>query len=157
MKSLLAQTKKIYTQQDIFLSADQLNIEDPTQREIIRLTNLATFGSGVFAGDVGFYELNDHFVETFTSSSTPFSKEHGDLLLSLKTQVYLASLGQEEQDRSNDEMLYEMFPYDMNNILTSHHPGSPLSQTEHGFIEELNKRREYLKAESRDIESTGKL
>jgi hypothetical protein len=155
MKSLLDQTKKIYTQQDIFLSAEGLNIDDAAQRETIRITNLATFVSGVFAGDVGFYDLNDHFVETFTSRSSPFSRDHGLLFLNLKTQVYLAALGQDDEDRSNEETLYEMFPGDLDTILAAQHPEFPLSKTENEFIEELNRRREFLKNESRDIDSIG--
>lgn len=156
MKSLFDQTKKIYTQQDVFLSADKLNIEAPAQREIIRTTNLATFVSGVFAGDVGFYELNDHFIETFVPVGDFLSQEQGQLFLDLKTQVYISALSQEEQERTNEETLFEMFPDDIGSLLAMRHPEKSLSQTELEFIDELKKRRQYLTMESRDIESIRK-
>jgi hypothetical protein len=156
MKSLFDQTKKIYTQQDVFLSADKLNIEEVTQREIIRTTNLATFVSGVFAGDVGFYELNDHFLETFVPVGDSLSEEQGHLFLNLKTQVYISALSQEEQERTNEEILYEMFPDNVESFLVMRHPEKPLSQKETYFIYDLKGRRELLLSESCDIESIRK-
>lgn len=157
MKSLFDQTKKIYTQQDVFLSADKLNLEEDTQREIVRTTNLATFVSGVFAGDVGFYELNDHFLETFVPVGDSLSGEQGQLFLNLKTQVYISALSQEEQERTSEETVYEMFPDDIEILLNMRHPEKGLSQTEKNFIEDLKRRREYLINESRDVESIQRL
>ena len=156
MKSLFEQTKKIYTQQDVFLSSSKLNIEERAQREIIRTTNLATFVSGVFAGDVGFYELNDHFLETFVPLGDALNAEQGHLLLNLKTQVYISALSQEEQERTNEEILYEMFPDNVAMFLSARHPGKSLSPREVDFIDLMIKRRELLFTDSRDIESIRK-
>lgn len=153
LKSLFDQTKKIYSQQDIFLSVQKLSMEEPTQRKIIQSTNLATFVSGVFAGDVGFYELNDNFIETFAPGGAALSREHGELFTDLKTQVYISALSQEEPEKPNDETLYEMFPDNLEALLQSRHPQIPVSLAEKEFADGNRRRREYLKTQSRDAES----
>lgn len=153
LRSLFDQTKKIYAQQDIFLSVKKLNLNELSQQKIIHSTNLATFVSGVFAGDVGFYELNDQFMDTFAPGGVPLTKDHGDLFTDLKTQVYISALSQEEPEKTNDETLYEMFPDDLEATLRLRHPETPLMQAEREFIENNKKRREYLKDRSRDVES----
>jgi len=153
IKSLFDETKKIYTQQETFLSAEKLNIEELTQREIIRTTNLAIFVSGVFAADVGFYELNDHFLEAFVPLGETLSEEQSHLFLSLKTQVYIAALSQEEQERTKEEILQDMFPVNMRSFLDVLHPDKDLSQEEIDFVQLVYIRRELLLSESRDAES----
>ena len=154
LKSLFEQTKKIYSTQAPFLSAEELNIKEPEHRATIRTTNLATFVSSVFDGqDVGFYELNDHFVESFTADDQPFGKEPGELFLNLKTQMYLSVASQEDQDRTKEDILDELFPVDMEQMLMERHPHTPLTATEQDFIELTNKRRQDLLDAPHDVEA----
>ncbi|KAF4633020.1 hypothetical protein G7Y89_g5099 [Cudoniella acicularis] len=154
LKSLFDQTKKIYSQQGPFLSADELNIKEPEHRSTIRTTNLATFVSSVFGGqDVGFYELNDHFIVIFTPEGEPLGREAGQLYLNLKTQMYLSASSQEEQDRTKEDILEDLFPLSIDQIVSARHPGQPLAQSELDFIKDCNSRREYLMAEPSDAES----
>lgn len=157
MKSLFDQTKKIYSQQNPFLSADEFNIQEPEHRTTIRTTNLATFVSSVFGGqDVGFYELNDHFIETFTPDEQPFDRVPGQLFLNLKTQMYLSVTSQEEQERAKEDILEDLFPIGMEDMLLARHPNISLSEDELNFVESSRERREYLMKAPDDVDTIRK-
>jgi protein TBF1 len=154
LKSLFDQTKKIYSQQKPFLSADELSISEPAHRATIRTTNLATFVSSVFGGqDVGFYELNDHFIQTFVPDGEGLPRESGMLYLNLKTQMYLSAISQEEQEQTKEEILDDLFPPDMEERLLARHPGTTLTSDEMEFLKEAKDRRDYLQSEAGDVDS----
>lgn len=142
LKALFDQTKKIYSQHDCFLSADHLNIQKPEHRAIIRITNLAVFVAGALGGDIGFYELDEHFVESFTPEGEALSREHGQLFLSLKTQMYAAS--QEEQQRYKEEVLDELLPLNIDDILPNRDSQAPVSESELEFMAAVTQRRTQL-------------
>ncbi|CAD6446953.1 c30fbb8c-1695-468b-8762-83803f964bdf [Sclerotinia trifoliorum] len=143
LKDLFDRTKKIYGT-STFLSADQLNFRDPAQREIIRLANHATFVTSVFGGqEVGFYELNEHFVDIWTREGEPISKASGQLLMNLKTQIIVAALSMEESDRPVPELIAEMFGSEIRNFLARRHP-YPLTDDERQLLLDLEIRRVYL-------------
>ena len=157
LKSLFDQTKKIYSQQDYFLSANELKFLEPQHRSTIRTANLATFVSSIFAGqDVQFYELNDHFVDTFTADGQPLQKEPGELYLNLKTQMYLSAVQQEEQEQTREDILDELFPPNLEDILRTRRYGEPLSQDEVQFIHNCTSRRNHLAGAPTDIYSIRK-
>ena len=157
LKSLFDQTRKIYSQRAQFLSAKELNIQESEHRATIRITNLATFVSAVFGGGtIGFYELNDHFIETFTPDGTPMSKEAGDLFLSLKTQMFLSAVTQEEQERTKEDILEDFFPAVLGDLLQSRHPATPLANSEREFLEASQNRRDFLMREANDLDSIRK-
>ena len=150
-------TKKIYSQTKPFLSADELNIREEEHRSTIRITNLATFTSSVFGGqDVGFYELNDHFMESFVPDGGELQKEPGQLYLNLKTQMYLSALSSEEQEKTTEETLNDLFPANLADILRARHPQMELTQAELEFINESNARKQYLQNDSGDETTIGK-
>ena len=158
LKSLFDQTKKIYSQQTAFLSADELNIRDDEHRATIRTTNLATFVSSVFGGqDVGFYELNDHFVRIFSRPKQCLSKEAGQLFLNLKTQMYLSVASQEEQERAKEDILEDLFPAKSEDLLMGRHPTVPLTNTEMELIEAAKERRQFLMNAPHNVESIREL
>ncbi|KHJ35225.1 putative telomeric repeat binding factor 1 [Erysiphe necator] len=154
LKSLFDQVKNIYSQCGLFLSADALNITEPKHREIIRIANLTTFVCCVFDGnEVGFLDLNNHFIEIFAAEDIPLSKEAGDLFLNLKTQIYLSAISQEEQERTREDLLEEYFPNNLEEILKRRHPNQPLSQSEYEFTRLLINRREFLASTPIDLDS----
>jgi hypothetical protein len=153
VKNLFDQTKKMYSQTADFLSADDLNIREPEHRATIRLTNLATFVHSTFSGqDVGFYALNDAFLETFIEPGAEVGKEPGILYQNLKTQMYLSAVSQEEQERTKDDILDELFLANFEEVLQARHPSMPLSDTEQEVVKEMAARCEYLRNESTDVE-----
>ncbi|TQS34641.1 hypothetical protein Golomagni_04967 [Golovinomyces magnicellulatus] len=154
LKSLFDQAKKIYSQQGLFLSADALNLKEPEDRAVIRTSNLATFVCSVFGGhDVGFLELNDQFIKTFTVEGVPLQKEAGDLYLNLKTQIYLSAVSQEEQERTREDILEDLFPNDLDRLLQSRHLDQPLSQSEVEFMGSYVTRRDFLGNAPIDLDS----
>jgi protein TBF1 len=154
LKSLFDQTKKIYSQQKPFLSANELSISEPGHRATIRTTNLATFVSSVFGGqDVGFYELNDHFIDTFVPHGEELKKEPGMLYLNLKTQMYLSAVSQEEQEMAREEILDELFPAGFEELLLARHAETPLTPSEVEIVNEAKARRDYLLYAPGDVDS----
>lgn len=157
-KALFEQTKKIYSRDNAFLIADDLHITNEEHRNTIRLANLATFVSSVFGPqDVGFYELNDAFVSTFTRESETLQKEPADLFLNLKTQTFLTAVSQEEQEKTKEEHLDDLFPTDYSKALLARHPDVALSPGELEFLNTMHDRREFLRVEAEDVESISAL
>lgn len=153
LKSLFDEVKKLYSQHAPFLSADDLHIEEPNQRAIIHTTNLVTFATRVFcAKDVGFYELNEKFIEIFTLDGEPLEEKPGQLYINFKTQMFLAAVYQEEQEKTKEDMLDDFFPDNLEDLLSRRHPGIPLSQSEAEFINAAKARRELLMNEPSDLE-----
>jgi protein TBF1 len=82
--------KQLYPPDQAFLDPDILGFKDPQQRKVIRKANLATFITSVFGHvDVGFFHLNEGFLNTFVPDSGRLLEDTSKLLLHLKTQVAL--------------------------------------------------------------------
>lgn len=157
-KSLFDQTKKIYSRNKAFLSADELNIVEPEHRSKIRMANLATFVASVFGSqEVGFYELNDNFVDIFTPEAEPLTKDPAALFLNLKVQMFITALSEEEQEKTKEDHLEELFPANLDQTLSARHPEKPLHADELEFIREMQSMQEYLRAEAGDLESISSL
>jgi protein TBF1 len=85
--------KQLYSPDQAFLDPDILGFKELPERKVIRKANLATFISSVFGSvDVGFFHLNEGFLNTFAPDSGRLLKDISKLLLDLKTQVTLISL-----------------------------------------------------------------
>lgn len=102
---------------------------------------------------MGFYELNDHFIETFTPDGEPLQQGPSELFLNLKTQMYLSAVSQEEQERTKEDMLEDLFPINLEDILASRHPETELSQSELNFVASSKTRREYLMNQPSDVDA----
>lgn len=143
MKSLFDQTKKLYTP-EAFLSADELKLELPEQRATVRKVNLATFVSSVFGSqEVGFFHLNEHFLDTFVPDGGRLLKSQGALYLDLKTQAYISAMSTNE--RGKEEILTDLFPDEMKEILLARRPGAKtLTPSEQDFVARLAQRKSHL-------------
>jgi hypothetical protein len=157
LKSLFNKTKEIYSKENVFLSADDLGFTDIKHRSIIRNTNMATFVAGVFGGqDVGFYELNHWFLNTFTPENETMDTKACNLCTNLKTQMYLSALGEEDNEKTKEEILDDLFPSNMSGILMARHPDVQLSESEIEFISSCQARKDYLLGIPADAESIRK-
>ncbi|CUS14375.1 unnamed protein product [Tuber aestivum] len=143
MKTLFDHTKKLYTH-EAFLSADELKFEQPEQRATIRRVNLATFVSSVFGSqEVGFFHLNEHFLDTFVPDGGRLLKSQGALYLDLKTQAYISAMSTNERDK--EDILLDLFPDDMSSILLNRKPGAKqLTPSELDFAHRLAQRKQHL-------------
>ena len=148
LKSLFDHTKKVYSIHEPFLTPRELGLTDRTHVETIRKANLATFVSSVFgAQDVGFYHLNEYFLDTFVGEGGRLLKNQGQLFLDLKTQAFISarSYGQ----RPKEELLEDIFPADMEDRLLAR-KGPPtfssklLAPSEAEFLQRARNRSQAL-------------
>ena len=150
IRSLFEQAKKLYSTCEPFLSAVELNLHTPECLGVIRKANLATFVSSVFGSqDVGFYHLNEYFLETFVPDGGRLLKSQGGLYLDLKTQAYISALSKCE--RSREEILDDLFPQGLEARLLSRRPGAKqLAPSEIDFVKRARSRRDHLLNEPND-------
>lgn len=157
LKSLFDQTKKIYSNDSLFFNPDDLGMKDKKQREIIQRTNLATFLTSVFSGTgVGFYDLHDNFLEVFAPDGQFVQKDHGELFINLKTQVFVAAVSSNDPNVPPGDTIEALFPQTVGADLVERHPGLLLSQDEFVIVQNIIDRREYLSSMCKDMASIGK-
>ena len=144
MKSLFDHTKKVYTVEDSFLNIHELGTLDQPAIETLRKANLATFVSSLFGSqDVGFYLLNETFLDTFVADGNRLLKSQAGLFLELKTRAYISALTNGE--RLREEILYELFPPDLEQRLLDRRPGAKqLAPSEVDFVNRARNRCQAL-------------
>ena len=105
---------------------------------------MATFVSSVFGSqDVGFYHLNENFLDTFLSDGSRLLKTQAQLFLDLKTQAYISAVN--SGDRSREEILEDLFPRDLDERLLKRRPGAKqLTPSEADFVQRARNRRKAL-------------
>ena len=157
LKSLFDHTKKVYSIRDPFLLPHELGFVEPEQVDIIRKANLATFISNVFGSqDVGFYHLNEFFLDTFIADGGRLLKNQAGLFLDLKTQAYISAIANGE--RSREDILQDLFPDDMEQRLVDRRSGARQpSPGEADFIQRANNRKKTLLEEPMTAESVAQL
>lgn len=153
MRSLFDHTKRVYSTKTAFLSATELDLTEPSQVDIIRKANLASFVSSIFGTqDISFAELNDHFLDVFVSEGSRLLKVQGALFLELKTQAFIASMNSRERTRT--ELLYDLFPEDLEQRLLAKRPGTrQLAPSEADFVKRARSRRDILLGEINNEEA----
>lgn len=144
MRSLFDHTKKVYSSKESFLSPTELGLTEPSQVDIIRKANLASFVSSIFGTqEIGFAELNEHFLDVFVPEGGRLLKVQGALFLELKTQAFIASMNNTERTRT--ELLYDLFPDDLEQRLLDRRPGTrQLAPSEADFVKRAGSRRDIL-------------
>lgn len=153
--SLFDQTKKIYSTDTSFLSAHQLNITNPEHKNLIHMTNIATYVASVFGGTLGLGDLDENFLETFAPEGAFLEEEPSKLLLNLRTQMYLSSVSQEEQEDTKEDLLDRYFSLaELRTNLEARHLHHSLSDAEVRFLDECKQRVQYLMASANNIETT---
>ncbi|KAJ6036871.1 hypothetical protein N7540_001150 [Penicillium herquei] len=153
MRSLFDHTKRVYTVKHSFLQTSDLEITDSSQVDVIRKANLASFVSSIFGSqEIGFAELNEHFLDVFIPEGYRLLKVQGALYLELKTQAFIAAMN--NKSRTRTALLYELFPDDMEQQLLARRPGTrQLAPSETDFVNRLASRRDHLLHDINDEEA----
>ena len=140
LTSLFSHTKKVYSLEDMFLNIASLNLQGPGAIEAVRKANLATFVSAVFGSHhVGFYHLNEYFLDTFVADGNRLLKSQAQLFLDLKTQAYISAMS--NGGRLREEILFDLFPQDLEDRLLSRRPGAKqLAPSEAEFLQRARNR-----------------
>lgn len=144
LKSLFDHTKKVYSVTEPFLNPYELGLVENAHLDTIRKANMATFVSSVFGSqDVGFYHLNENFLDTFVADSGRLLKSQAQLLLDLKTQAYISAATTGE--RSREAILDDLFPHDLGDRLLRRRAGAKqLAPSEAEFVQRAQNRRKVL-------------
>jgi hypothetical protein len=144
MRSLFQHTREVYSSKKPFLSPTELDLTEPSQIDIIRKANLASFVSSIFGTqDISFAELNDNFLDVFVPEGSRLLKVQGALFLELKTQAFISSLNNEERTRT--DILFELFPDDLEQVLLSKRLGNrQLAPSEADFVKRARSRRDII-------------
>ncbi|KAI7497676.1 hypothetical protein KC367_g5696 [Hortaea werneckii] len=147
LKSLFDQTRKVYSRETAFIDAVGIQMFQPSQQEVIRKANIATFVSSLLgAHDVSLFHLNEYFLDTFVPLGHRLLKWQGAIYLDLKTQTYISALM--NSDTSAEVLLDELFPNDLDAQILTRHPDAPsLSPSEQDFVDRSRSRKSYLLAE----------
>ncbi|KAJ6134037.1 hypothetical protein N7523_000359 [Penicillium sp. IBT 18751x] len=153
MRSLFDHTKRVYSVKNSFLQPTDIEITESSQLDVIRKANLASFVSSIFGSqEIGFAELNDHFLDVFVPEGNRLLKAQSGLYLDLKTQAFIAAMN--NKSRTRTQLLYELFPEDMEQRLLARRPGSrQLAPSETDFVSRLNSRRDILLRKINDEEA----
>ena len=157
LKSLFNHTKKVYSIEEHFLSPYELGLVEGGQVDTIRKANMATYISSVFGSqDVGFYYLNEYFLDTFVADGNRLLKSQGQLFLDLKTHAYISASSNGQHSR--EELLEDLFPSDLEDRLLSRRPGAKqLAPSEADFLKRARNRSKSLLEDSRTDESVATL
>ena len=144
LKSLFDHTKKVYSNHEPFLNPFGIGLVESCQLDAIRKANMATFVSSVFGSqDVGFYHLNENFLDTFITEGSRLLKTQAQLFLDLKTQAYISAAT--NGNRSRKEILEDLFPSDLENrLLKRKSSAKQLTPSEVEFVQRACNRRKAL-------------
>ena len=147
LKTLFDHTRKVYSARGHFLDSTKLGLRDITHIETVRKANLATFVSSIFGSrDVGFYYLNEYFLDTFVSNGNRMLKSQAQLFLDLKTQAYISAMSSGEHSR--EEILNDIFPSDLEQrLLSRRHGAKQLAPSETDFVSRVRNRSKGLSDE----------
>ncbi|MCJ1359845.1 MAG: TTAGGG repeat binding factor [Icmadophila ericetorum] len=153
LKDLFDHTRRVYSVAEAFLNPAEIGLTDEKHIEIIRKANLATFVSSVFGScDVGFYHLNEYFLDTFVPDGARLLKSQSGLYLDLKTQAYISAMQHGEQSKA--EILEDLFPADLEQRLLKRRPGEKqLPSSEAEFISRARNRAQSLLKDSHTKEA----
>lgn len=157
LRSLFDHTKRVYSANNSFLSAAELGFFEPSQIDIIRKANLASFVFSLFGTrEIGFSELNTHFIDIFVPEGGRLLKSQAALFLELKTQTFIASMN--NADCSKADVLHELFPDNLGVKLLARRPGTRhLAPSETDFVKRAWSRRDILLGEINNPESVKSL
>lgn len=188
LTSLFEFTKRLYSEEDPFLTVEHLapgmwkegektpsmfRSREQTIESTLRKVNLATFLAATLGTiEVGFFYLNESFLDVFcpannldpantmsTMSSTNMNLQSGAntvvgdkvgkllksqalIFIDLKTQAYISAV--EAGERSREDILEDILPTNLEQILLDRRGVKVLSPTEADFVSRCQSRKETL-------------
>jgi hypothetical protein len=156
IKSFFDQTKRIYNMENGFLDFAEEEVQGASAIQTVRKANLATFMSSVFgSGEVGFYLLNEYFLEVFVGDRNRLLKQQAALFLDLKTQCFISALAAGQRER--ELLLDDLFPEHLKQLLLNRRYAETLATSEATFIDQAKRRREILHEESKSEKAISEL
>ncbi|KAI9893792.1 MAG: TTAGGG repeat binding factor [Vezdaea aestivalis] len=146
LKQSFAPLKRNLSGAKPFISSAELEVCDSKQKNIIRKANLATFIASISGSqEVGFYHMNESFLDIFLHEDMALSEPLAKLFVDLKTHAYFSAMANEAQCPSKEQILEDLFPRDLElQLLSRHSTGDGLSGVERELVSSTIARRAVL-------------
>ncbi|KAK1508334.1 myb-like DNA-binding domain-containing protein [Colletotrichum tamarilloi] len=151
LKSLLRQTRSIYSTTDLILDPAVLDLTAPDNLTDIQVANLASFCCELFTFDgehqLGSNELlalEDKFFTVFPPGTEGISHDISELFLAVKTQLVIESVTSANQSGPVDQLIAQAFSSSLEDKLKARHEGSDLTAEERALVTSVEERKTSL-------------
>ncbi|KAI3552985.1 myb-like DNA-binding domain-containing protein [Colletotrichum abscissum] len=151
LKSLLRQTRSIYSTTDLILDPAVLDLTAPDNLTDIQVANLASFCCELFTFDgehqLGSNELlalEDKFFTVFPPGAEGISHDISELFLAVKTQLVIESVTSANQSGPVDQLIAQAFSSSLEDKLKARHEGSDLTAEERALVTSVEERKTSL-------------
>lgn len=164
LKSLLRQTRSIYSTTDLILDPAVLDLTAPDNLTDIQVANLASFCCELFTFD-GEHQLSsnellaleDKFFTVFPPGTEGISHDISELFLAVKTQLVIESVTSANQSGPVDQSIALAFSSSLEDKLKARHEGSELTAEERALVTSVEERKTSLITYASGLPDTGKL
>lgn len=147
---------KLFTEVTAFLSADDLDVHDPGDRETIQMANLASMCASFYGpGGPTMATAHDNFLKIMIPENGMITEDISDLYLDQKTQSFLAYANvMEDKESTRNSLMEKFFPLDLEAKLREYWKDSNLNLTKSAeeFVQPYTDRRNLLRAVGHDKE-----
>ncbi|KAM7202806.1 Telomere repeat binding factor (TRF) domain containing protein [Naviculisporaceae sp. PSN 640] len=144
LRDMFALARKVFSESPL-LSPDELEIDDAEDRETIRMSNLATAALSIFGvGGVTLNDIHESFFSIFVQEDGEYKEPLTALLISLKTRLFLDSLGPQTDSQQIIGLLDRLFPPNIEQTLKQRSGDVALNSDEERLVEQVNERRLFL-------------
>lgn len=151
---------KLFIDAPTFLSADDLDIKEPGDRETIQMANLASMCASFYGpGGPTMATAHDNFLKIMIPETGIITQEIAALYLDQKTQSFLAYANvMEDKEATRNSLMEKFFPGDLEDKLTGYWKESNLTNfiPSDDFVKPFTDRRSLLKAIGHDKEQRSK-
>lgn len=150
---------KLFADATMFLSADDLDIHDPGDRETIQMANLASMCASFYGpGGPTMATAHDNFLKIMIPENGIITEDISALYLDQKTQSFLAYANvMEDKESTRNSLMDKFFPMDLEEKLKGYWRESNLALSADEFVKPFTDRRNLLKAIGHDKEKRSKL
>ncbi|KAK3314702.1 telomere repeat binding factor-domain-containing protein [Apodospora peruviana] len=144
LRDIFGPARKVFSESPL-LFPDELDISDSEDRETIRMSNLAATAVSVFGThEVALKDIHDSFFSIFVQEDAEIKEPLTDLLISLKTRLFIDALGEQTEGQQISELLDKIFAATMEESLKQRSGDVALNSDEERLVTMVNERREIL-------------
>jgi len=152
LRDMFGLARKVFSDSPL-LFPDELDISDSEDRETIRMSNLAATALSIFGvNDVTLNDIHESFFSIFVQEEGEYKEPLTTLLISLKTRLFINSLGEQTDSQHVSELLDRLFAVDMEQTLKQRSGDMALNSDEERLVGQIAERREFLARSAADEE-----
>jgi len=145
LRSLFSYSRKAFSDAPL-LCSDELDISDSEDRETIRMSNLAATAVSIFgANDVPLRDFHDSFFSICIQDDSEYKESLDQLLVTLKTQVFLDALDESAGPHQVSDLLDRIFPDDFDDSLKQRSGDVSLNEDEVHLVALIHERKELIR------------